>query len=507
MTAVPPAAEAAALAGRGDFSASTDLYYVAIAADPTDIEAHRSLRMSALRVGLRYDPTLPKGFDLDTTENERARARLVSFYDELMERDPTDAIACWGRGGAEDSYLKQEPWFRKAIALDPGFAPAYVDLATIALLRGDDDEVERLLTTAAECSPDDPALAMRLAVSTQDLSRRATLLDRIAQRFDGTEDAVVALVAAADAQDDPAEAKKRLMQLRDQFPPDRSPACARAMTKLLALLEKDEPADALRLASEMAQLPGAAGLQWSQALESLRAKADADTSLSLGDGANALAAVAKAIPGRPHDPELPLMKAAALASLGRASEAVQDLVKGLVKAPDSGAARLAAELSGTTVEQLWEQVWARRDELATAAPDLSLAYIDADDAFDLHAARGTVVWVSFFYPGCGPCRHEFPYLQRIVDGLADRADFLMVAVNGVPEQRSFSTPLLRSSGCTFRALDGGPEVNNDWDVVGFPANFLIGRDSRILYQPRVYDDSTCAEAMLQVTQLLARATS
>ena len=47
-------------------------------------------------------------------------------------------------------------------------------------------------------------------------------------------------------------------------------------------------------------------------------------------------------------------------------------------------------------------------------PALALEDLDGR-SHRLESYRGKVVLINFWYPSCGPCRGEFPTLQRVLD--------------------------------------------------------------------------------------------
>lgn len=120
--------------------------------------------------------------------------------------------------------------------------------------------------------------------------------------------------------------------------------------------------------------------------------------------------------------------------------------------------------------------------------------------------RGKVVLVNFWYPSCGPCRGEFPTLQRVLDKYKGQG-FVILALNVLPEEDAFVMPYMRNNHFTFRPL----KTTTDWaektyNARGFPTNALIDAQGRIVFKPGVVRGAEEERTFeLQVQALLRQA--
>jgi peroxiredoxin len=99
----------------------------------------------------------------------------------------------------------------------------------------------------------------------------------------------------------------------------------------------------------------------------------------------------------------------------------------------------------------------------------------------LSAMRGKVVLLTFWATWCGACRGELPKLQSLYRNLKSRNDFTVLTIN--IDQRSESVlPFVRKNDYEFPVLlDADNRVSGAYDVRGIPANFIIDRKGKIVW--------------------------
>lgn len=131
-------------------------------------------------------------------------------------------------------------------------------------------------------------------------------------------------------------------------------------------------------------------------------------------------------------------------------------------------------------------LWTRQQEFAqvsvgTSAPDFRAVTLDSSRATKgIADYQGQVVLLNLWATWCGPCRVEMPSIQRLYDRYRD-AGLRVVAVavddpGFEPEIRDF----VRQYGLTFEILhEGSGRIEQDYQSMGLPSTFLIGRDGRI----------------------------
>jgi thiol-disulfide isomerase/thioredoxin len=135
--------------------------------------------------------------------------------------------------------------------------------------------------------------------------------------------------------------------------------------------------------------------------------------------------------------------------------------------------------------------------------DFTLARHDTRERVTLSKMRGSVVLVSFWFPTCGPCLREFPYLQRALDKFKSRG-FEILTINIVPAEDMRVMPTLKARGVTFVPLRMPDDdfAAREYRVGGAPSNFLLDGDGRVAGKPLLHDEASAAAFEAQVDSLL-----
>jgi tetratricopeptide (TPR) repeat protein/peroxiredoxin len=106
-----------------------------------------------------------------------------------------------------------------------------------------------------------------------------------------------------------------------------------------------------------------------------------------------------------------------------------------------------------------------------AAPDIAGAGVDGK-TFRLSDYRGKVVLLDFFGDWCPDCRDTYPLERRLVKRYANWP-FVLLGVNGDPEERTLKQ-LLANQTVTWRCWwEGNNHIAKEWQVNGWPTLYLI----------------------------------
>jgi cytochrome c biogenesis protein CcmG, thiol:disulfide interchange protein DsbE len=144
-------------------------------------------------------------------------------------------------------------------------------------------------------------------------------------------------------------------------------------------------------------------------------------------------------------------------------------------------------------------------ELSGAAPEFDLLDMQGTH-LRLSDLRGKVVLLNFWFTECSPCRRELPSLISLMGQLADRDDFVLLAVSvddswdkvrafgdwykgmlsSAGEQHRFAQQTVAFfSGSNPRMrilLDPDKATPTAYGTRLFPETYVIGRDGDLLYR-------------------------
>ena len=512
-----PEARAAFEAGRtasrsGDLAAAARHYRRAVELDPLFVDAHDEYMTATTQAAFAYDPQKRAG---DEAARKRAEAALKAEYEKWARAQPGNAVYQWALSKlAGKDWNAAEEYLKKAIAANPSFARSYQDLSLIAELRGDNTQRLEYLKRAADLNPGDPSYFFYYASAMKSVdpegSRR--LLQEVATKYPATERGAQGLYWAAYEAPDVAGKRAIYERLRREFPPEKFSWSESGMSDYFDVLIGVDPSQASALAADMIgritakseqktwqdQAAYAAALAESAAL---RAKGDAAAAVKRLDGVKTL---------RAHMDQAPLAiaRAAALEAAGQVQAAYDGLAEVVAKTPSDALIEALTATGGPLKKSpadVAADVLKLREAGAKPAPAFFLPDYPDRTMVSLAEYRGKVVLINFWYPSCGPCRGEFPTLQRVLDKYKSRG-FEVLSLNVLPEEHAFVLPYLQKNRFTFRPLETTTEwAEKTYGARGFPTNVLVDGQGRIIFKPGIIRSPREQRTFeLQVEALLGR---
>jgi thiol-disulfide isomerase/thioredoxin/Tfp pilus assembly protein PilF len=528
--APPKAAKAqfdsgAAALKRGDAPRAVTAYRRAITIDPAYYAAHDAFIEATRRAyELSQKADTGWGWDFEDTLKMHRRHRADSLADAALTREykgwsatkPRVAAYQWALGDLKGESPEAEPYYKKAVQLDPKLARAFEWLSLISEFRGDNAASAEYMRKASEADTTNGDYASYYADKfvTSDPARFRELSLKAAKRFAGTDKGASALSwLAYNTEGDSARAAM-YEQLRSQFPLATSERSRDAMWNLFDTYARIAPDKALALAEEVLKLSTDADDQGSWAAKVVFARNLVFArSLAADHKYVAASAVLNAtrVPKYSSDDDMfAVLRAEMADSAGNTKVAYDSLLVHFAKTPSDSAqaaiGRYAAKLHKSSA-QVDSAVWAIRDTAAKPATPFRLAsYGGPADSIALADYKGKVVLLTFWFPGCGPCRGEFPHFQSVANALKGR-NFVYVGINVSPEQDAYVRPFMKGTQYSFTPLHGNDKFAKDaYKVRGEPTNFLIDGNGRIVFKDFMIHDAA-AERMLtlMIESMLAHA--
>ena len=121
--------------------------------------------------------------------------------------------------------------------------------------------------------------------------------------------------------------------------------------------------------------------------------------------------------------------------------------------------------------------------------------------------KGKVVLLTYWFPGCGPCRGEFPHFENVLKKFKG-GDLVYLGINIAADQNDYVLPFMRSSGYSFiPLLDDSTWIKGPLDNRrAAPVNFLIDQNGKITFSNFRTDESNEAVLETMINSMLTRKT-
>lgn len=500
---------------RGDaeaFKTAAQLFQKAIALDPDYYEAHQSYTM------IYAIAAAPKVLSHDAKEaaaakeaSEKAKKELTEQYLALAKEHPDKAVYQWVLGWL---YEYEDPdrsvrYYKQAVKIDPKCGPAWDNLGIAAEEHGDLELSREYEKKAYEAWPNNATmwrhyLGSYTSIPTpENIAEAQKIILDAAEKF--PDEAARMLGYTAGRTTDQAQARAMYELLLQRFPKQ---AKGYTLMPLFSMYLKSDRAKAIALADQMIK-NDASDKEWPLLKNYAQTMNDAESLISAGKGAEALAALDKVkFPGYGTDRHpLEIERAKALASSGEVDKAYSELLKAYVNSPSDAVRESLDEYAqklGKNDGQVENDIRAQLASSAKPGMPFTLTDYATGNPVSLNDYKGRVVLVNFWYPKCGPCRGEFPYLEKSLEKYKKQG-FEILAINGHPPEDDWVMPLINGWHLQFVPLKSTDEVLKEYKVRGFPSNFLYGADGKIYPMPSQVRPETLRAFELQIEALLEQA--
>lgn len=472
-------------------SAQKDSLRAVIEKQPANIEAHKE-----------YIYLMAK----DSTS-------LVKQYQLWLKKFPKASAVPYGLGyfysQHEDPAAK--PYLLKAVTLDPELAEAWFELSNDAQCWGDFKKSEEYMANAVRTAPDDPNYLFYYAFNflETDPAKADALIKILRSKFPQSRRVPQMLYWKAFRVAGLQEKVAVYEDLRGHFPMAKSEWAAAGMLDYLDLLTSTDASGAVKMATILLQQTGLDSLQ----------KVDVEAKKRLASGfvqvqtllmEHRPAAANEVLRGLTIDrwsnqqQNLSLFKGRLALEAGGPKQAYDTLLACYIKDPT----RLLKDTllyyggkAGKTDTTIYQEI---KQQLMAGAKKANFkleSYLSSGQV-SLDEYKGKVVLLTFWFPGCGPCRDEFPHFEKVLKAFRNQP-VSYIGVNGVRRQDAYVIPFIKKSGYSFMPLkDAEPNMT----VRAFPTNYLIDQDGFIILKDFMVRDEE-GELMLQdIIQLLLHKT-
>lgn len=417
---------------------------------------------------------------------------LEKQYAIWMKKYPKSAMVPYGIAKAylNEESPKAKPYLLKAVEIDPKFTEAWGGLWIDGERWGDFTVSRGYLAKATASDPSNPNYAFYYASSFGGIDEakwRQMSLD-VAKRFPNHERGAQALYWLAARSKTVADKMKYFELLHDSYAPDKFNWSASGMSSYFNILLSENPQKAVALAQEMAKNEKEEKKQWPDMVSQAQTVAKARTLIDQKKGTEALAVLKQLKLSRysSFKTDLALLKAQADDVAGNIGAAYDSLIVTFAKTPSTslrtaiaGYGNKLKKNAGQTDADIWTVL---NTNAQVATPFNGLKRYLTQGTASLADYKGKVVLLTYWFPGCGPCRGEFPHFENVVKKFKGK-DLEYLGINIVSKQNDYVVPFMKGSGYSFTPLeeiDGRAKGNLD-NRGAAPMNFLIDKQGRLIF--------------------------
>ena len=411
-----------------------------------------------------------------------------------------------------DIYYNEEspkatPYLKKVVELQPGNAKVWQMLSIDAERWGDNTASREYMGKAAAADPADPSYSFYYAMDFEHIDPvkwRSALYD-LTKRFPNHERGAQGLYWLGVRSMDPAEKIKVFEQLRTLYPPNKFHWSESGMSALYdTYILQNQPAKAKELATTMGKEDGwpdkaalAANVITVQGLVKEKKYKEAYQLLDKLKTPRYSSAAG----------DIAVLRANVIDASGNTQGAYDSLVSLEAKTPDddvkSALLKYGGKL-GKDVKQVDKDIWVVREKAIKAAPEFSLGLYTSNKLASLSDYKGKVILMTFWFPGCGPCRGEFPHFESVLKKFKGK-EIVYLGINVFPDQDDYVLPFMQGTKYSFIPLRG----NADWaaktyKVRGEPTNFLIDGEGRIVFSNFMINGNNERMLELMISSMLAK---
>jgi thiol-disulfide isomerase/thioredoxin len=427
---------------------------------------------------------------------------LAQQYAVWMKKYPKSVTVAYALGKA---YLgiespKAKPYLLKAVEINPKYAEAWFGLWEDAQRWGEFKAGLDYLAKAVAADPSNPDYAFYYAdadVFRTDKIKHTEMILALAKKFPNSERGAQGLYWLAARSISDQDKLKYYELLRTSYSPAKFNWSASGMDGYYSVLLRTDPEKAVAFAKDMEKnVKDKDAKQWVAMAARAQAIADAKKLIAENKSEEALTML-KQIKLSKYDAfnkDMVLLKAQAIAGSGNTKAAYDSVMIAFLKSPTpmfQKALFAYGAKSSKSESQVNADILKNLDASAKPATPFTLKKYFGEGSTALADYKGKVVLLTYWFPGCGPCRGEFPHFENVVKQYKNKP-LEYVGINIVSSQNPYVIPFMKQSGYSFTPLEDvtGRVKGNLDNGSAAPMNFLIDQNGRLIFSNfRVSDDN------------------
>ncbi|WP_316802962.1 TlpA disulfide reductase family protein [Pedobacter nototheniae] len=443
-------------------------------------------------------------------ESSNDTIELEKQYKAWMKKYPKVAEIPYSLGNAlsESDKYKSNLYLNKAVEINPHLIQGWKSLYLDAYMKSDSQLMEGYLSAGIKANPNNDELAYINTSSLKqvnDVEYRKQLLENF-KKFSKQDKGANFLLLLAIASTTPEDKIKYFDLLKFSYDPEKNRTSSDGMIVYFNYLLNDNFNGAMKLVKEMNQLK-IKFEHWDHLLYELEKIDSAKNLIYQKKGKEALNILQDVkfplFVGSDHN-IIFILKAKAIALAVNDKLAYDSLITFFVKKPSL---TLFSELSvynNRNKSVIMKDILTYINEHAIQASALTLKELTSKDSISLNTLKNNVVLLTYWFPGCGPCRDEFPYFESVLKKVKP-GSVKYVAINIDPKQDSLVLPMVKLRGYSFIPLTETKYRNKgNLDNMGLaPFNFLITANGLIAFENFRIDAHNEEDLKLMIDILLS----
>ena len=427
-------------------------------------------------------------------------------YEVWMKKYPKSAAIPQALGEKYGTYSpKSGQYLLKAAELQPSNVALWQKLALDASLRGNYAKEQEYTLKAVEANPENLNLQWNYfrLFKEHDEGFWKQKTWEMAKKHPNDPASITALHIMGYDSGNLEERIEIWEGLRNMVPKEKIVSAQVAMSRLAdAYIQAGQYAKAVELSQVMIANKAEERASFPQKVQLAKTLLEVENKIKEGKYAEAKS-LAMPLNARPKSggSRIALVKASSLDAAGDTQAAYDSLIvfqattpyKEVKKKLETYGSKL-----GRSIDQVKKDVRVAIARNSRPATPFELDEYTSDQKMKLADLKGKVVMLSFWFPGCGPCRGEMPHVEAAIKNI-DRSKFAYLGVNSYRDQDDFVLPFMKGTKYSFTPLGADENVTKDYGVRGYPSNFIIDQEGRIAYSGFLIhaDSEEMLELMIQ----------
>ncbi|MFZ9877130.1 MAG: redoxin domain-containing protein [Chitinophagaceae bacterium] len=399
------------------------------------------------------------------------------------------------------------PYLKKAADLDPKNADALFKLSIDAERWGDSKAGNEYMRLASEADPSNPAYLFYYAANFRhtDLDFYRKKVEELVKKFPEHERAAQGLYWLAYETHDTEKKIKIYEELRAKYPPGKFSWSESGMYGLFdQYLFSHQYEKAIELSHSLIAKRG-----WSDMNDFAKKIYDVQQHINEGKYKTAYDSIVKLKAARftSFQNKVTLMEADLAEKTGNPLAGYEKILQKQAKEPTDELATLLKVFGGKIGKDeaaIRKDIWEIRNRAAKPAYPFDLGLYTSDKNAKLSDYFRKVILLTFWFPGCGPCRAEFPHFENVVQRFKGK-ELVYLGINVFPGQDDYVLPFMKSTKYSFTPLKATNEwAEKNYGVRGQPTNFLIDKEGKIVYANFRTDKNNERTLELMINSLLEK---